>query len=313
MPTNTQKNSLNFVYVNRVNQVINYVEQNLSGDLSLYALSKVAHISPYHFHRIFSIVCNETIHQYVVRKRIERIASILISNNSLSISALAYSYGFDNPSSFSRAFKKYYGISASELIKRSNASVNKLVSNKSKKCKEPISVEDYLSSTTSIRDWSQQNAKFKIVNFPEVKLAYVRHKGSFDQTLNTFNKLKTWAKTVNELDLKQVKWLMLIHDNPAVVGEGMITQSAGLKITDDQYDKISVEHEVSKMTIPPSKYLRGQFKIKTQDFKNAWDSMSMQMIDHDYISGDGYYFELFHTNSLFNSNQKHLVDIYIPI
>jgi len=309
----TKKEQLQPIYENSVNQVINYIEQNLSNDLSLNTLAKIANISPYHFHRIFSLICGETIHQFVIRKRIEKIASILINKKFTSISALSYNYGFDNPTSFSRAFKNYYGISASSLIKKTTGSFKKIIKHKSKNCKEPVSVEDYICNAESIKDWSKANAKINIVNSPELKLAYLRHKGSFYQTLDTFKRLKRWADNVKSLNTANAKWLMLVHDNPAVASEELITQSAGILIGDEFYDKISVEYEVSKMTIPSGKFLKGEFNIHEKDFKNAWDAMSICMIENNYLPRDGYYFELFHTNSLFLSAQKHLIDIYISV
>lgn len=308
-----KQRQLRFFHINSVNQVINHIEQNLSGDLSLKTLAKIANISPYHFHRIFSIVSNETIHQMVLRKRIEKIASIIINDNYTTISELSYEFGFDNPTSFSRAFKKYYGISASDLIKKTHGSFKRIVQNKSKNCKEPISVEDYISNIKSKKDWSRFNAKIEIVNSQELRLVYLRHKGNFDDTINTFRRLERWANNVKILDLTRAKWLMIVHDNPAVASEELILQSAGILVSKEFYERISIESEVSKMMIPAGKFLKGQFKIEEKDFKNAWDAMSICMIENNYIPRDGYYFELFHTNSLFLSEKKHLVDIYIPV
>jgi len=309
----TKRKKLHSFYVNSVNHVTNYIEQNLSSDLSLSALAKIANSSPYHFHRIFSLISNETIHQFVIRKRIEKIASIIIKKNYSSISELSLIYGFDNPSSFSRAFKGYYGISTSSLIKKSTGSFHKIIKKKSKNCKEFITVEEYICNAESKRDWSNENAKIKIINSPELKLAYLRHKGSFNQTLNTFMKLKRWADSVKSLNMENVKWTMLVHDNPAVAPEELITQSPGILINNELYDKITMEDEVSKMTIPDGKFLMGQFTIQERDFKKAWDAMSICMIDNNYLPRDGYYFEMFHTNSLFIPDKKHNVDIYIPL
>ena len=309
----TKRDRIEFFYINTVNKVINYIEQHLSGDLSLDHLAKIAHISPYHFHRIFSVICGETLYQFVTRKRIEKIASHLINQNYTSISELSLNYGFVNPTSFSRAFKKYYGISASTLVKRSVGSFQKVVTEKSKNSKASITLEEYIYNVRHVRDWSEANAKIEIANVPELQLAYRRHKGRFDQTINTFWELKKWADSSDQVKHKNRIWIMLVHDNPAVAAEDLVTQSAGILVDNKCYRTLTMEDAVSKMTLPAGKYLKGEFTIHESDFKKAWDAMSICMIDSAYMPRDTYYFEMFHSDSLFIPGKNHRVTLHIPL
>ncbi len=61
-------------YIKRINIVLDFIENNLDTKLSLEYLSKKAHYSAYHFHRVFLTLVNESLNEYVNRKRIERIA-----------------------------------------------------------------------------------------------------------------------------------------------------------------------------------------------------------------------------------------------
>ena len=92
-------------YIKRINFVLDFIEKNLESDLSLESLSQKANYSTYHFHRVFSTIVGERLNQYVNRKRVERIASILLRGSNKSIKELAYLYGFNSESSFSRTFK----------------------------------------------------------------------------------------------------------------------------------------------------------------------------------------------------------------
>jgi len=67
-------------YIKRINYVLDYIEKNLAEELSLAHLAKIVHYSPFHFHRLFSTIVGENLNSYINRKRIERIASILITN-----------------------------------------------------------------------------------------------------------------------------------------------------------------------------------------------------------------------------------------
>ena len=108
---------MNEVYIQRINKVLAYIDAHLDADLSLKTVADVAHYSPFHLHRLFKAVINEPLNAYIVRKRIERTAMMLIHDKSSSIADVADKYGFGNDASFSRTFKKFYGQSPSAFRK----------------------------------------------------------------------------------------------------------------------------------------------------------------------------------------------------
>jgi len=83
--------------------------------LPLNEVAKVANYSPYHFHRIFKSETGQTPNYYINRKRIELAAAVLLCEIRITISELALRYHFTSHSSFTRAFKKFYGLSPSEF------------------------------------------------------------------------------------------------------------------------------------------------------------------------------------------------------
>lgn len=102
-------------HIKRVNKIMDFVERNLYKELSLKSLSTMANYSPYHFHRIFLQATGETLNSFIVRKRIEKIASILTVGTEESLSDLAFKYGFSSGNAFSRAFRKFYDVNPSEF------------------------------------------------------------------------------------------------------------------------------------------------------------------------------------------------------
>lgn len=105
-----KKYNIKHDYTHRVNAVIDYIDSNLDTKLDLNTLADISSFSPFHFHRIFKMVTGETPNILIVRKRIEKIASILLTTTDYSFSDLAFKYGFSNGNALSRAFKKFYGI-----------------------------------------------------------------------------------------------------------------------------------------------------------------------------------------------------------
>ncbi|MCB0063637.1 MAG: AraC family transcriptional regulator [Caldilineaceae bacterium] len=102
------------IYHQRIDTVIAYVRTHLEEDLSLETLAAVAGFSPFHFHRLFKAITNETINELTNRLRLERAAALLRAIPTLSITDAAFACGFNSIAVFSRAFKKRYGIPASQ-------------------------------------------------------------------------------------------------------------------------------------------------------------------------------------------------------
>lgn len=100
------------IYEQRITLVFDYIREHLVDDLPLETLAQVARFSPYHFHRIFKANTGETVNQCTNRLRLERAAALLKTSPRVSITDAALACGFPSASSFSRAFRQHFGITA---------------------------------------------------------------------------------------------------------------------------------------------------------------------------------------------------------
>ena len=100
-------------YAQRFARVLLYIEQHLDDELSLGALSEVAHYSPFHFHRAFSAHVGVSVTRYVQRMRLRRASYQLISQPAARVLDIALQAGFDSSEAFARAFKLAFGQSPS--------------------------------------------------------------------------------------------------------------------------------------------------------------------------------------------------------
>jgi len=107
-----------------------YMDQNFHESIDLGSISRMACISRFHFHRLFTRVYNKTPHQYLTRKRIA-LACELLTDEKLSITEICNSVGFESMGSFSVLFKKEIGISP--RIYRNNALLKNELAKKSPK------------------------------------------------------------------------------------------------------------------------------------------------------------------------------------
>lgn len=100
-------------------RVTDYVEENLSGDLTLARLSGVAHMSPFHFSRMFKLSTGLSPHQYVIRRRVER-AKRLLSGTGLPLHEVARTSGFTDQSHLAKHFRLHLGATPRSFRLSSN-------------------------------------------------------------------------------------------------------------------------------------------------------------------------------------------------
>jgi AraC family transcriptional regulator len=90
-------------------RVSTHIEEHLAEDLSLSAIAEVAHLSPYHFARLFKASTGFSPHQYVIGRRIER-TKLLLSTTNWPLTAIALAVGFANESHLALHFKRLTGL-----------------------------------------------------------------------------------------------------------------------------------------------------------------------------------------------------------
>lgn len=100
-------------YVARFNRVVDYIDSHLAETLDLRTLAAVAHLSPWHFHRLFHALMGETLAERVRRRRLEAAASLLLSAPPVSAQAIALDCGFGAAEVFTRTFKAHFGVTPS--------------------------------------------------------------------------------------------------------------------------------------------------------------------------------------------------------
>jgi AraC family transcriptional regulator len=98
-------------YLLRINRVIDHIHDHLNEPLSLEQLARVAHFSPFHFHRIFRALVGEPVHGFVRRLRLERAIFRMTHGPKATLTQIALACGFASSSDFSRAFTQAYGFS----------------------------------------------------------------------------------------------------------------------------------------------------------------------------------------------------------
>lgn len=98
----------------RLRQVISYIEDNLGEDLSLEAIARVADVSVSHLKVLFRKSLGIPVHQYVIRRRVER-AALALRQGKASISQVALETGFTHQSHLAAHMRRILGVSPREM------------------------------------------------------------------------------------------------------------------------------------------------------------------------------------------------------
>ncbi|MCL2287479.1 MAG: AraC family transcriptional regulator [Firmicutes bacterium] len=100
--------------IDKLNAVIDYVENHISEDIDLNHLAAIACSSLYDFQRMFGFIAEMSIVEYI-RKRRLTLAGLELRQGKASVLTVAIKYNYNSPVSFARAFQAFHGIVPSKV------------------------------------------------------------------------------------------------------------------------------------------------------------------------------------------------------
>lgn len=193
-------------YTARINRVLDYVDAHLVDKLDLATLARVAHVSEWHFHRVFQALTGETPGDWVRRRRLEVAAMRLLAARRDPVLKIAFEVGFRSPEVFTRAFVSQFGVTPSAW--RRGASVAWHAHRQSELSK--IRQEDRKAHQDAAQDWLQHpdawprpsvaltegtDMAVELKTLPEVRVAYLRYVGPYGTTglTRTWQRFAAWC------------------------------------------------------------------------------------------------------------------------
>lgn len=103
-------------YFERIQNAIEYIEDNLQEKMSITNISSQSYFSAFHFQRMFQAITGFSVQQYIRNRRLSE-AAVLLITTSQSILEIAISFEYGSQEAFTRAFVQYFGITPTKYRK----------------------------------------------------------------------------------------------------------------------------------------------------------------------------------------------------
>ena len=275
-------------YQKQVNIIIEYINSHLNEELELNVLAEKANFSPYHFHRIMKAFLGESLGAFIVRLRIET-AARLLRYSDMSVQDIAYQTGYDVPSSLSKSFKSFYGISPIEFRNNKNHTIMRsLLLNEGLKLKAPKTQE--LEPKQAI--YIQVFGKYSDVDF-----------------CGSWTRLWAYVKE-NKLFSAGIEHLCVYHDDPKVTAEDKLRTDICLVIP----KKAQPKGEIGVKEISGGMYAVFLYQGSYENLGSVYDTIYAKWLtESHYKLRNTPSFEKYLNHPDRTSPDKLKTEIYLPI
>jgi AraC family transcriptional regulator len=280
------------VYRERFSLVCEYIARHLDEPLTLENLSSMACCSPYHFHRQFAAYSGLPLYRYIQWLRLRHASWRLAFNPQDKIIDIALDAGFQNPESFSRAFRTAFGKSPRQFRLQPDWL-------------------DWHQRVPKMASQEQQTMDVKIVDFPPTKVAMLQHRDGPELVNASVATFIEWRKSSGLSPVRQSQTYGIAWDDPATtLPEAFrfdICGSVSEAIPDNAFGVINSEIAGGRYAVG------GHFGSLDNVSQSVW------ALFRDWLPGSGETLRdapvFFHYVNLINDVPEHELktEIYLPL
>ena len=152
---------VNDTQLERYKKLLSFIDENFKEEITVEKIEDICHYSYRNINRIFLALQAETIGKYIKRLRLEKAAQYL-KYSEIPISDIAYTIGFEDRVTFSKAFKNKYQLSPSGF-RNSNESI----------------LETLQQSILNNSDAEHRKLEFEIEYLPDFEHIFLTYRGSY--------------------------------------------------------------------------------------------------------------------------------------
>ena len=243
-------------YTQRINKVAEYINRHLDEPIELKTLADIAHLSHFHFCRIFKVLKGESPIAFIARLRIETAAQLL-RYSTLPIEQIAFNIGYETPASLSKTFKNQYGITPTEYRTNKDIYIMK---------KEIINPDLALKAP-------------KIMELEPKNLIYVALTGGYGSLDYGKTYEQLWAVVKSQkLFTKGIESICVSYDDPKITEASLQRSDIGLAI----HKPAVPEGEVSCKTLAGGKYAVFFYQGSYSQLSAVCDAAMRWVVESEY-------------------------------
>ncbi|HYH02071.1 MAG TPA: helix-turn-helix domain-containing protein [Bacillota bacterium] len=289
-------------YYERIQQSIDFIENNLENNIDLEMVAAAAYMSCSNFYRLFFALTGYTVKEYIRQRRIDR-AVVCIKKGTETILNIAIQYGFESNEAFTRAFKRITGHPPSEFRKHEiNYHFERVnVLDKYYNVQDPELLEKY--------------PDIKVLKEIEpVRVAYYCYYGIEPET-EAFKVIAGWLKR-SGLNMEEDKLRIFGFNNPSP--SGFEQKEYGYEVWVTIADNVVVNDPlVREKTFPGGLYAVCGVRNLVGggdglEIFQTWQRFNHWIKDSKYVKGRHQWLE---EHLQFNDDFEHVagMDLYMPI
>ncbi len=185
--------------VNIANNLMYYIYKYIDTYINLDELADEFQINKFYMHKIFKEVFGHNIYETIKAIRLQKAATLLLTNHYSTATEIANMCGYSSLTSFIPAFKKRFSMTPKEWRKGGYEKYSKRLLAS--------------SPNASLSKASFADIEPEIVKMPDMQVHYIRHKGYENNIRPTWQKLNAW---IFSSDIEEYTFVSLFHDNPAI-------------------------------------------------------------------------------------------------
>ena len=275
-------------YQRRIDRVINYIRENLDRPIDLATLADLSAFSPFHFHRIAKAYLGEPVGSFISRVRVETAAKAL-RYSDMAISDIAYKVGYDTPSSFSRAFVKFYGVSPMEYRK----------------------IKNYYIMVQVLQKTKVKLSRAKVVELEPKTVLFISATGMYEPDIFHDSFQKMWVEVKQQDAFSAgIEHIGLYYNNPSITADENIRYDICLRVC----KSVKPNCNIGVKEIMGGRYALFTYIGEYNMIGAAYDKIYGELLAKGgFLVRGNYCFEKYVSDPRRVSPEKLKTEIYIPI
>lgn len=165
--------------------VFDYIESNLTQEISITHIAKLAGCSEYNFERVFSFIMGISLSEYIRNRKMSESVADIISGERIIDTAIKY--GYNSQEAFSRAFKRVHGFNPGQVKENSYTAVvyprAKLYFTEEEEKMNNTMSEFILPRKPSVEQFKHRTPSPVTLNFPVSMRTYMEYMGQNTDTM----------------------------------------------------------------------------------------------------------------------------------